>query len=90
MNFFKKTFPKDRFSIIPFGDIHLGSPQCNVKLAEHVVNVIKEEDETYTVLMGDLIENAVVGSKSDVYTSVVSPKEQIEWIVDILLIQGFQ
>ena len=84
MNFFKKTFPKDRFTIVPIGDVHVGSPQSNIKLVEHAVSIIEEEDDTYAVLMGDLIENAIVGSKSDVYTQIMPPKEQIEWIVDVL------
>ena len=53
-------------------------------LLDRVIAEIKATPNGYWVGMGDFLENAIVGSKSDVYTQVVPPKEQMEHIVELL------
>ena len=71
-------------TIYPLGDFHYGSRQCNEKFIRQVVDEIKENDLAYWVGMGDMIENALIGSKSDVYTQTVPPTEQMDYICDLL------
>jgi len=84
MEFFHKRFPGPRMTIYPIGDMHYGSRQCNEKFIRQVVEEIKANDEAYWVGMGDMIENALIGSKSDVYTQTAPPTEQMEFICDML------
>ena len=84
MKYFSKEFPSKSFSLIPLGDTHLGSPQCNKKFFLSTVERIEKERDTYCVLMGDLVENALVGSVGDIYEQTSSPQEQVEEVESIL------
>jgi hypothetical protein len=84
MEFLYKKFDHKRFTLYPLGDFHLGSPQCNEGFIRQVLQEIKDNDDAYWCGMGDMMENAIVGSKSDVYTQTLPPKEQMEHIVDLL------
>ncbi len=80
MEFFYKKFPKRHLNLIPFGDTHYGSPQCNVPFVRQTIDEIAADPDAYWVGMGDFMENAIVGSLSDVYTQTASPEEQAKQI----------
>ena len=84
MEFYAKTFNKRYFNLYPIGDWHLGSLQCNEDFVKQTIQEIKNDEDGWWVGMGDLMENAIVGSLSDVYTQNIPPKEQMEYIVDLL------
>jgi len=84
MEFFHRRFNKRHFTLYPIGDLHYGSPQCNEGFIRQVVQEIHGNPNAYWVGMGDFMENAIIGSKSDVYTQTVSPKVQMEHIVKML------
>ena len=84
MKFYHKKFKTKQMTLYPIGDWHFGSRQCNEDFIKQIVNEIKADDDAYWVGMGDFMENAVVGSKSDVYTQTLPPKEQMEHIVETL------
>ena len=84
MKFYHKKFKAREITLYPIGDWHFGSRQCNEEFIKQIIGEIKEDDDAYWVGMGDFMENAVVGSKSDVYTQVLPPKEQMEHIVELL------
>ncbi len=84
MKFYHKKFKAREITLYPIGDWHFGSRQCNEEFIKQIISEIKEDDDAYWVGMGDFMENAVVGSKSDVYTQVLPPKEQMEHIVELL------
>jgi len=84
MEFHCEKINAKRFTLYPLGDFHLGSAQCNEDFIRATVAEIKDNPEARWVGVGDMMENAVIGSKSDVYTQTLPPKEQMEHIVDIL------
>lgn len=84
MEFFTKRFGKDYFDLYPLGDVHFGSAQCDIDFFKRVVGEIKDNPDAYWVGMGDFLENAIVGSKSDIYKQTLPPREQINYICDIL------
>jgi hypothetical protein len=84
MEFFPRRFPKNYFDLYPLGDVHFGSAQCDIGFFKEVVNEVASNDNAYWVGMGDFLENALVGSKSDVYTQTMPPREQINYICDVL------
>ncbi len=81
MKFFFKKFPKREFTLYPIGDFHVGSPQCNEGFIRQVLEEIKQNDNAYWCGLGDFMENAIVGSLSDVYTQTMAPEEQAKMIV---------
>ena len=84
MRYFNRKFETRSFSLIPLGDTHYGSPQCNTKFFLKIVDLIKDSEDTYCVGVGDLIENALVGSVGDIYEQTMSPRKQLEKVVEIL------
>lgn len=84
MRHFKRRFDADKITIYPLGDWHYGSPQCNEVFISKTINEIEQTKGAYAVLMGDLIENAILGSRSDVYKQLVSPEDQIEHVIELL------
>lgn len=84
MRFFHFDIPAKQFTLYPLGDFHFGSRQCDIKFIEQVVREIKGNPEARWVGMGDFIENAIIGSKSDVYLQTIPPKEQVDEVIKIL------
>lgn len=72
------------FRLYPLGDFHWGSPNCNQDFIREVVFKIKKDDEAKVVLMGDLMENALIGSLGDVYKQEEGPQLQVREIIDLL------
>lgn len=84
MTFFHKKFDTNHFTLYPVGDWHLGSEQCDTGFISQVIEEIRLNSHAYWVGMGDLMENAIVGSKSDIYTQTLPPREQMDVIVKML------
>lgn len=84
MKYLHFDLPMKRVSLYPLGDWHYGSRQCDDSFIQKVVAEIKSDPQARWVGLGDLIENAIVGSKSDVYLQTCPPKEQIDHVVKLL------
>jgi len=84
MKFFSAKFNTPSFRLYPLGDFHYGSAQFDANLVEQTINRIDGDDRGYWVGMGDFMENAIIGSKSDMYTQKVSPADQIAGITEML------
>ncbi len=80
------TLPQEvtDIKIMLIGDVHRGSKQFNEKDFLETVEFIRKNDDYYTILMGDLIDNATKISKSDCYQAVESPQESVEWVINKL------
>lgn len=61
-------------------DLHHGSAQHDNKRWERFKRMIREKPNRYIIFVGDYCENAVAGSKSDIYTQTVPPWAQKEWL----------
>lgn len=69
--------------IIPFSDLHIGSAKCNLTLIKEQVKKVKDDPNTYAIIVGDLINNSTKTSVGDVYSEPIPPMKQIEMAVDI-------
>lgn len=56
----------DKITLVPIGDVHLGDINCDIKALKKQINWIANREDTYTILMGDMI-NAIVPSDSRRY-----------------------
>jgi predicted phosphodiesterase len=54
----KITTNKDSIRIVPLGDVHFGHKNCDVTAFQSVVKHILTHDDTYSFLVGDLLETA--------------------------------
>ena len=74
----------DKLTIIPISDVHIGDKTANIKAFREVLERIKNEPNTYTILNGDLCNVALKNSKSDVYSDELTPMEQVIQIINFL------
>ena len=74
----------DKITIIPISDVHIGDKTTNLKAFKEVIERIKNEPNTYTILNGDLCNIALKNSKSDVYSDELTPMEQVLQIINFL------
>lgn len=65
-------------------DAHCGSPQFNEKLFVNTINKIKNNDNYYVILLGDLIDNTIKQSKGNSYLSTESPQDSMKRMVKYL------
>jgi len=84
MEFHHEKIDAKQFTLYPIGDFHLGSPQCNEGFIKQTIKEIEENPQAKWVGMGDFMENAIIGSKSDVYTQTIPPEEQAKKIAGLL------
>ena len=66
-----------QLKIIPIADLHIGSPECNQTLVHEYIERLKNEEHTYCILGGDLIDNSIIGSVGDVYEQSLTPMGQL-------------
>ena len=63
-------------------DPHFGSELFNAKKWEALKNMILNDPNARVCFIGDMMENAIPNSKSDVMTQTHSPAEQKEWVTE--------
>lgn len=70
--------------VVPLSDFHIGDSNCNIEAIKKALEEIKDSDNTFTILNGDLINNGVKNSVSNVYDEKLTPMEQIVKLCDLL------
>ena len=64
--------------IFPIGDLHIGSPHCDLKIIAKQLEIIKNTPNARIILMGDLCETSLKDSVgAGVYEQDSNPQEQI-------------
>jgi predicted phosphodiesterase len=71
-------------TVYPLADIHLGSEECDIVAFSELVNQIAGEERSYAVLAGDLIDNGVKSSVTNVYRQTMRPSEQKRQMAELL------
>lgn len=89
MAFIDQRFPdRDEIVLAVCTDWHLGSETCNERAVKEYLKMIQEEN-WLVLLLGDLTENATIGSVGAVFEQVMNPQEQVKYAIDLLKpIQG--
>lgn len=66
-----------------FADLHMGDRECDWDLIKKRIQEVKEKDNAYCILNGDIVNNATKTSVSDCYAEELSPMEQIKLFVSL-------
>lgn len=75
----------DKIEVYFAHDIHYGSELHDNKRWERFKSALLSQPNRYLIMVGDYCENAVVGSKSDIYTQTAPPAVQKEWLTEQLI-----
>lgn len=72
-----RHFPTNEgITIIPVSDVHLGAQECYEKDWDKFCRDLLDRKNTYIVLVGDLVNNGIKSSVTNVYEERMRPKEQ--------------
>lgn len=72
-------------NIYPLGDTHIGSKECNMDRLKQLIDITLQDPYGYVVLCGDMIDNGLKNSKTNVYRQTLSPDEQKEAFYETFL-----
>lgn len=73
----------ETLEIIAMADLHVGDPLSDVRRTKETIAYVKEAENRYLILNGDLMDAAIKSSVGDVYGSTLTPMEQLELCVSI-------
>lgn len=77
----EKEFPE--IEIHTFADLHLGDRHVDHALIKKRIEYVKNTENAFVILNGDLMNNATKTSVSDSYAEDIPPMEQIQQAVDL-------
>lgn len=69
--------------IHPMADLHIGDPNSDFKLIMERIEHIKNTENAYCILDGDLMDTAIASSIGDTYGANLQPMEQLKQCVKI-------
>ena len=73
----------DTVEIYALHDLHYGNECFDVSRWNRLTQTILDKPNAFVVFVGDLMENAVPNSKSDMFTQTATPREQQEFIESV-------
>ncbi len=71
-------------TIVPLADAHYGAKEFNQKRWDDAIKRIKDDPNCYAVLVGDMIDNGLKNSVTNVYEQTCMPGEQKKWLANAL------
>jgi predicted phosphodiesterase len=72
---------EEKARILGIADVHIGSPQSRLN---ELRRLIEENQDAYFVFLGDLIDNALIDSVSNVYEQTTSPEKALAQFIQLL------
>jgi len=82
MKTFDQRFPdKKEIGLATCGDWHLGAKTCDEGAVDDWLAKIKDNG-WYVILMGDITENATIGSVGAVFEQTMTPQEQVKCAIE--------
>ncbi len=82
MKIIQFSYPEtwENIELYALNDLHIGDPKTDIKLFQQFVKHIKEKENRLVVCVGDLLNNALKSSVSNVYNETMNPSEQRKWL----------
>ena len=75
---------KEQITIVPLGDAHYGAKEFNEQRWNETIQRIKDDPYCYAVIVGDMIDNGLKNSVTNVYEQTAMPGEQKRWLLTAL------
>lgn len=81
----EREVPFGKFYVVPLADFHIGAKACAVDVIQGYLNWIKERDNAYTVLNGDLMNCATKSSTPELYEDRLTPDDAYSQLRSMLM-----
>ena len=65
-------------------DVHIGAKECDLRGFKAFLKRVEDDDDSYLVLCGDMINNGIKDSLTNVYDELMPPQAQIDKAVELL------
>lgn len=87
IRWYGKTLSPDfkELRIVVISDLHYGNPYYSQKHFQRTLDFIKNNDNVYCFLNGDLCESMTVASKGNIYKQLVEPEMQRDNVTEMLM-----
>lgn len=66
-----------------FSDLHLGSSKCDYKAIQERIRKVRDNQDTYCIVLGDVLNNSTKTSVGDVYEEELTPMQQVKSAVSL-------
>lgn len=73
----------DDIILIPLSDIHLGDRHCSINEVLTMIEFIKQTDNAFCILNGDVMNCAIKTAVSDIYSEGLTPMEELKECVNL-------
>lgn len=73
----------DNLTIEIFSDLHIGSKKCDMDIIRDRIDRVKNNSNTYCILLGDIVNNSTKTSVGDVYDEPLSPMAQVTTAIEL-------
>ncbi len=70
--------------VVPIADLHIGDPASKETVIKSLIDGVANNENRYAILVGDLMNTAIAGSKSDFYNEAIKPSEQLQRCYELL------
>ncbi len=70
--------------LLALSDFHIGDKLCDLKKIKELLNEIKESEDIFVILNGDLINNSTASSVGDTYEEEITPNQQMNELCTLL------
>jgi len=70
----------DSIELYPLNDLHLGSQLCNLAKFRQFIKMILEKENRYIVVVGDMLNNNIIGAVGSPFEDELTPRKQILFV----------
>lgn len=86
MKCIKADLPKDikQLELHTLADLHIGDKHCDMQKIGEMIRAIRDNDNAYCILNGDILNNNTKTSIGDIYSEQLTPMQQIQEAVNLL------
>lgn len=74
----------ETLEIYPLMDLHIGDKKTDIVAFHNFIRHILDKPNRYITIQGDLMNNAIKSSVSNVYEEKLNPREQKKWLIQEL------
>lgn len=82
-----RQLPAEDARVYVLGDCHIGASDCDMKGLRHFIDKVAGEDESYLILVGDMLQNSLKSSVGSIYLDQIAPPSEQKQMAHQLLFQ---
>ena len=78
------VLPGRTIKVWPIADVHIGAKEADMPGFSSFLKRIEQDDDSYLVICGDLLNNGIKDSLTNVYEETMPPSEQVKLAAELL------